>query len=614
MTHFDRIFFMNDAIFAKSIQHYPLKKYDVLNRFTIWRTQHISNSQFMLILSLVIGLLSGLAAVILKNLVHYTYQFISRGFQFEKENFLYLALPVAGIFLTVMFTRFILRHNISHGVSRILYAISRKNGMLEGHHTYSSMISSTLTVGFGGSVGLEAPIVLTGSAIGSNIGRLFSMNHKALIVLIGCGAAGAIAGIFKSPIAAVVFVIEVLLIDLTLTTVVPLLISSVTGASVAFLLSGRGVLFSFDISDPFLLSHIPYFIILGVFTGLVSLYFTRMNIYFEGRLKSVKNFYTRIVTGGITLGFLIFVFPPLFGEGYEFLQQILSGSEKGLINEGLFFMLKDETWFLIVIISAILLFKAVATAVTTGSGGIGGIFAPSLFMGGISGFLAAKILNLFPGVEVSESNFALVGMAGMMSGVMHAPLTGIFLIAEITGGYELLTPLIIVATISFITIKSFEPHSIYAKRLAQRGELLSHDKDKSMLSLMNVTELLETNFHTVDINASLGDFVKVVPKAERNVFPVVDKENNFYGIIFINDIRGLIFEREKYNTTWVRDLMYMPDPIVHPDESMEVVAEKFSKSGHYNLPVISNGKYLGFVSRAKVFSTYRKLLQEFSEE
>jgi chloride channel protein, CIC family len=591
-----------------------MKKYDLINHFTLWRTQHISNARFILILSLFIGLLSGLAAVILKNLVHYTYFFISKGFQFEKENFLYLALPVAGIFLTVIFTRFILKKNISHGVSRILHAISRRNGVLEGHHTYSSMISSTLTVGFGGSVGLEAPIVLTGSAIGSNIGKLFSLNHKTLMVLIGCGAAGAIAGIFKSPIAAIVFVIEVLLIDLTLTTVVPLLISSVTGATVAFFVSGKTVLFSFDISDPFFLSDIPWFIALGVFTGLVSLYFTRINILIEKWFKSVKNFYTRLITGGIMLGFLIFVFPPLFGEGYEFLQQVLSGSEKGLINEGLFFSLKNETWFLIAIIVSILLFKAVATAITTGSGGIGGIFAPSLFMGGISGFLAAKILNLFPGVDVSASNFALVGMAGVMSGVMHAPLTGIFLIAEITGGYELLTPLIIVATISFMTIKYFEPHSIYAKRLAERGELLSHDKDKSMLSLMNVTDLLETNFQTVDINASLGDLVKIVPASERNIFPVVDEQNNFYGIIFINDIRGLIFEREKYDTTWVRDLMYMPDPIVGPDESMEEIAEKFSQSGHFNLPVIQKGKYMGFVSRATVFSTYRKLLQEFSEE
>jgi chloride channel protein, CIC family len=605
---------LNDAIFAASTKQYVLKKIAFINRFMLWRAQHIRNSRFILILSLVIGLLSGLAAVILKNLVHYTYWFISRGFQFEKENFLYLALPVTGIFLTVIFTRFILKKNISHGVSRILYAISRKNGILEGHHTYSSMISSTLTVGFGGSVGLESPIVLTGSAIGSNIGKLFSLNHKTLMVLIGCGAAGAIAGIFKSPIAAVVFVIEVLLIDLTLTTVVPLLISSVTGAVVAFFVSGKTVLFSFEISDPFYLNDIPWFIVLGIFTGMVSLYFTRINMFIEGRFRSVKNFYTRLIAGGIMLGFMIFVFPPLFGEGYEFLQQVLSGSEKGLINEGLFFSLKNETWFLIAIIAAILLFKAVATAVTTGSGGIGGIFAPSLFMGGISGFLAAKVLNIFPGMDVSASNFALVGMAGVMSGVMHAPLTGIFLIAEITGGYELLTPLIIVATISFITIKYFEPHSIYAKRLAERGELLSHDKDKSMLSLMNVSELLETNFLTVDINASLGDFVKIVPASERNIFPVVDKEDNFYGIIFINDIRGLIFEREKYDTTWVRELMYMPDPIVRPDESMEEVARKFSQSGHYNLPVIKDGKYLGFISRAKVFSTYRKLLQEFSAE
>ncbi|MCB2221292.1 MAG: chloride channel protein [Bacteroidetes bacterium] len=591
-----------------------MKQPAFINRIMIWRNRRISTSQFILILSLVVGLLSGLAAVILKNLVHYTFYLISKGFQFEKENFLYLALPLAGITITVLFTKYILRKNIGHGVSRILYAISRKNGIMELHHTYSSMIGSTFTVAFGGSVGLEAPIVLTGSAIGSNLGKLFRLNRKTLTILIGCGAAGAIAGIFKSPIAAIVFAIEVLMIDLTLSSLIPLLISAVTGASVAFFLSGSRILFSFDVTDPFFLRHIPYFIILGIFTGLVSVYFTRMTVYIEGLFNRIKSTLQKLLIGGIILGILIFVFPSLFGEGYEILQEVLSGRDKDLINEGLFFMLKDQTWFLLLIMFMILIFKAVATSVTNGSGGIGGIFAPSLFMGGIAGYLAAKLLNLIPGVMVSEPNFALVGMAGVMSGVMHAPLTGIFLIAEITGGYALLTPLIITATISYLTIKYFEPHSIYAKRLAERGELITHHKDKAMLSRMKIDTLLETNFQTIDLNATLGDFVKVVPHSQRNVFPVIDHENNFYGIIFINDIRNIIFNREVYDTTFIRDLMYMPDPIVNPDESMEDIARKFSESENYNLPVIKEGKYLGFVSRAKVFSTYRKLLEEFSDE
>jgi chloride channel protein, CIC family len=586
----------------------------VVFQFVAWKNKHITNSQFILILSFVIGILSGLAAVILKNTVHYAFYLISQGFRFEKENYLYLALPLVGILLTVIFVKFILKKNISHGVSRILYAISKRKGVLEGHHTYSSMVGSTLTVAFGGSVGLEAPIVLTGSAIGSNLGRWFRLNHKSLIVLIGCGAAGAIAGIFKSPIAAVIFAIEVLMIDLTLTALIPLLISAVTGATVAYFLSGKSVLFFFHLTDPFVLRDIPMFILLGVFTGLVSVYFTRTNELIERRFKKIKNDYNKIVMGGIMLGILIFVFPSLYGEGYAILQEVLKGKSNELINEGLFYALKDEPWFLLAVIFSILFFKAIATAVTTGSGGVGGIFAPSLFMGGIAGLFVAKTLNQFSFFQVSESNFALVGMAGMMSGVMHAPLTGIFLIAEITGGYQLLTPLIITATISYLTINYFEPHSLYAKRLAQRGELFTHDKDKAMLSLMKVKSLLETNFETIHLNATLGDFVKVVPKSKRNVFPVVDDDNNFYGVIFINDIRNIVFERDLYDTTYIRDLMFMPEPSVDPDESMEDIARKFSESEHYNLPVLKDGKYLGFVSRANVFSTYRTLLKEFSDE
>ncbi|MCB0822326.1 MAG: chloride channel protein [Bacteroidales bacterium] len=586
----------------------------IINRITIWRNRRISASQFLLILSLVVGILSGLAAVLLKNIVHYTFYLISKGFQFERENYLYLALPLIGISITVVFTKFILKKNIGHGVSRILYAISKKNGVIDLHHTWSSMVGSTFTVAFGGSVGLEAPIVLTGSAIGSNLGHIFRLNHKTLNILIGCGAAGAIAGIFKSPIAAVVFAIEVLMIDLTISALIPLLISAVAGATVAFFLSGSRVLFSFEVSDPFLIKQIPYFILLGVFTGLVSVYFTRITVFIEKLFSTIKQTYRKLIAGGLILGVLIFVFPSLFGEGYEILQEVLSGQDKDLINEGLFYSLKDHTWFLLLIMFLILVFKAVATSVTNGSGGVGGIFAPSLFMGGMAGFLAAKLLNLIPGITVSESNFALVGMAGVMSGVMHAPLTGIFLIAEITGGYALLTPLIITATISFLTIKYFEPHSIYAKRLAERGELITHHKDKAMLSMMKIDNLLETNFQTIDVNATLGDFVKVVPHSQRNVFPVVDSENNFYGIIFINDIRNIIFNREIYETTFIRDLMYMPDPLVDPNESMEDIARKFSESENYNLPVIKEGKYLGFVSRAKVFSTYRKLIEEFSDE
>ncbi len=587
---------------------------NIFHRLNTLRPDRIDQQRLIIILSLVIGIASGLAAVMLKNIVHFTNYHITRDFHFEKENYLYLALPLIGLFLTVLYVKYFVKDDIGHGVSKILYAISRKNGVLKKHNTFSSMIASTLTVAFGGSVGLEAPIVLTGSAIGSRLGKAFHLGHKPLIILIGAGAAGAIAGIFKAPIAAVVFAIEVLMLDLTLTALIPLLISAVAGATVAFFLSGKGVLFSFQLTEPFHLHDIPAFVLLGLFTGLVSVYFTKTTIYIESEFKKIGNIYTKVLTGGILLGILIFVFPPLFGEGYEALQEILRGEGLDLINDGLFYSLKDEVWFFGLIIFMVFMFKAVATSVTTGSGGVGGIFAPSLFMGGFAGYFLAMIINLFPFIQVSESNFALVGMAGMMSGVMFAPLTGIFLIAEITGGYQLLTPLIITSTISYLTIKYFIPHSIYSKRLAERGELMTHHKDKAMLSLMKVGDMIETDFTSVDVDATLGDFVKIVPESRRNVFPVVDSDNNFYGVIFINDIRNIIFNQELYNKTLVRDLMFMPRYIVSPDDSMEVVAQTFSESDKYNIPVIKDGKYLGFVSRATVFSNYRKLLKEFSEE
>ena len=589
-------------------------KVNIFHRLNDLRPDKVDQQRLIILLSLVVGIASGLAAVMLKNIVHFTNYHITRDFHFERENYLYLALPLIGLFLTTLYVKYFVKDEIGHGVSKILYAISKKNGILKKHNTFSSMIASTLTVAFGGSVGLEAPIVLTGSAFGSRLGKVFHLGHKQLIVLIGAGAAGAIAGIFKAPIAAVVFAIEVLMLDLTLTSLIPLLISAVAGATVAFFLSGKGVLFSFQLTEPFHLHDIPAFVILGLFTGLVSVSFTKTTAFIESEFKKIDNVYSKVLMGGLLLGVLIFVFPPLFGEGYEALQEILKGEGRDLINDGLFYSLKDKTWFFGLIIFMVFMFKAVATSVTTGSGGVGGIFAPSLFIGGFAGYFLAMIFNLFPYIDVSESNFALVGMAGMMSGVMFAPLTGIFLIAEITGGYQLLTPLIITSTISYLTIKYFIPHSIYSKRLAERGELLTHDKDKAMLTLMKVGDMIETDFTPVDVNATLGDFVKIVPKSRRNVFPVVDEENNFYGVIFINDIRNIIFNQEIYDKTYVRDLMFMPRYIVSPDDSMEDVAQTFSESDKYNLPVIKDGKYLGFISRATVFSNYRKLLKEFSEE
>ena len=576
-------------------------------------TNSVKLKRLVLVLSLVIGLVSGLAAVLLKNTVFFTHDLITHGFVFDDSNYLYLAFPFIGISLSVIFATYIVRDDIGHGISRVLYAISRKHGRIKSHNMYSSMIGSTLTIAFGGSVGLEAPIVLTGSSFGSYLGRLFRLNRKTVMVLIGAGATGAIAAIFKAPVAAVIFSLEILMIDLTMGTLIPLLIASATGASVAYLLMGSGVLFSFDLVDGFYIKHIPYYIGLGLLTGLVSLYFTRTTIFIENKLKRIKFKFVRIIIGGVSLGVLIFMIPSLYGEGYEFLELLIDNKVDGLVNEDIFGT-SQSTIQLLIFLGLILIFKVVAMAITNGSGGVGGIFAPSLFMGGVFGVLYARFINMLPVANIPEKNMALVGMAGVMAGVMHAPLTGIFLIAEFTGGYELFTPLIITATISYLTIVYFEPHSIYTKRLAARGELFTHHKDKSVLQMMDINSHLETNFNTIDKESTLGELVKVIAKSERNIIPVIDDENNFYGLVFVNDIRNIIFNQELYKKTHVSDIMYMPDPVVKPDESMEEVAHKFQETGHYNLPVIDNGKYVGFVSRARIFSTYRKLLKEFSEE
>jgi len=579
-----------------------------------WRVRHISHRNFVLILSLVIGLVSGLAAVVLKNTVHYTHLLLTRGFDAESGNLLYLAYPFFGIALTVFFVRYFIKDNISHGVSLILYAISRKNSYLKPHNSFSSMVASTLTVGFGGSVGLEAPIVLTGASIGSNLARIMRMDYRTITLMIGCGAAGAIAGIFKAPIAAVVFALEVLMLDLTMASLIPLLISAVTGATLSAFLMGNAVLFTFTVTDPFNLGNIPFYIILGMVTGLVSLYFTRANMFVEGKIESLKRPINRMLVGGIGVSLLIFLLPPLYGEGYEILTDILNGRGDEIVNNSFFYPFRENHWMFMGFLLLVMFFKVIAMASTTAGGGVGGVFAPSLFMGGVTGFFTARFINNFGFGHLPESNFALAGMAGVMAAVMHAPLTAIFLIAEITGGYSFFIPLIITSTISYLTINLYESHSIYTKRLAARGDLITHDKDKAVLSRLSIGKLIETNFLTVSPDASLGELVKVIAASERNVFPVTDAENNFLGVVFINEIRNIMFNHDLYDTTFVRNLMFMPEPLVSIDETMEDVASKFNESPHYNLPVLDKGKYVGFVSRANVFSAYRKLVKEYSQD
>jgi len=560
-----------------------------------------------------VGLISGLAAILLKNTIHTTHIFLTKQFQIENANFFYLAYPFIGIIFTVIFVRVFIKDNIGHGITRILFAISQKNGKLKSHNNYSSILASTLTIGFGGSVGAEAPIVLTGASIGSNLGRMLKLNYKNLILLIGCGAAGAISGIFKAPIAGVVFTLEVLMLDLTMASIVPLLISAVTAATLAYFFMGETVVLSYIVTSTFKIADLPYYIILAVVGGLISWYFTRGVLFFESKFKRIKKQHYRTLIGGLILSMLIFIFPALYGEGYSSLIQLLKGNGNALVSNSILYEFKDNFWLYVMILISILFFKVLATSATTGAGGVGGIFAPTLFMGGVTGYLVAIILNQTGLVEVETSNFVLAGMAALMAGVMHAPLTGIFLIAEITGGYQLLIPLIITSTVSYLTIMYFEPHSIYTKRLALRGELITHHKDKAVLTLLKLGRVIEKDLITIHPNASLGELVNVVSKSKRNIFPVVDEFNTLLGIVLLDDVREIIFNPEMYESTKVHELMISPPTQISSDELMEQVMEKFEKSGSWNLPVIDDGKYVGFISKSKIFNVYRNILLNVSE-
>ncbi len=591
-----------------------MKKETIISRILLWVISNLRHRQLLLSLSLIIGILSGLAAVLLKNTVYYTNEFLTGRLAPETGNLIYLAFPAAGIFLTVVFARYVIRDNISHGVSKVLHAISRKDSVLAPHNSYSSMVASTMTVGFGGSVGLEAPIVLTGASIGSNLGRFLKLNYKTITLLIACGATGAIAGIFKSPIAAMIFSLEVLMLDLTMWAIIPLLISAVTAATIATLLLGKGAVFYFTLHEPFLIGNIPWYILLGVITGLVSYYFTWGSLKVESRLNKISSPYHRLFYGGALLGLLIYLFPPLYGEGYGTLRELLGGDATEIAAGSLIANMRDNYWIFLGFLIFILFFKVIAMAATTGSGGVGGIFAPSLYMGGVTGFVAAILINNFTFINVSERNFALVGMAGVMAGVMHAPLTAIFLIAEITGGYELFIPLIITSTIAYITIMYFEPHSIYTKRLAAKGELITHHKDRAVLTLMKMGPVIETDLKTVHPEATLGELVRIVSKSRRNIFPVVDEDNYLLGIVLLDNIREIIFKPAQYDKVRVMDIMHIPPETVSANENMESVMRKFEDSGAWNLPVLDNMKYVGFISKSKIFSAYRKILLQFSSD
>ena len=585
--------------------------------FLLWREKHIRERYFILILSFLIGIFTSLAALLLKTTIHWVQHFLTSHADATKANYFYLIYPVIGILLAGLFVKYVVKDDIGHGVTKILYAISQRKSRIKKHNLWSSMVASSITIGFGGSVGAEAPIVLTGSAIGSNLGRLFKMEQKTLMLLVGCGASGAIAGIFKAPIAGLLFTIEVLMLDLTTTSVLPLLISSVTAATVSYIFTGMDAMFKFHQEQVFVIQRIPYVFLLGAVCGLVSLYFTRITIWMEGIFRRIKHFRQKFILGAVVLSVLIFLFPPLYGEGYDTISDLINNRFDTLLSGSLFYRFQDNFWIPVIFMVLIILMKVFATTATNGGGGCGGIFAPSLFLGAIVGFAFSHSLGHFAiGVNLPEQNFALMGMAGVMAAVMHSPLTAVFLIAELTGGFDLFLPLMIVAMSAYFTILCFERYSLYSIRLAQKGELMTHHKDKAVLTLLNIQSVIENDFKIVHPKMTLGDVVKIIANSRRNVFAVTDDENILRGIVLLDDIRNIMFRPELYDSFKVKKFMVSPPAKIMIQMPMEKIMRIFDDTKAWNLPVVDEqGKYLGFISKSKIFNAYREVLVEnFSDE
>lgn len=581
----------------------------LLARFLVWRIKHIDNKNFVLLLGGFIGFLSGVAAVILKETVHFIQQSLTGFFHYGLANILYITYPLLGILLTVLLAKYILKEKLGHGITDILYTISKKSSIIERSKMFSRLLTSALTVGFGGSVGLEAPIVVTGSAIGSNTGQLMHLNYKKRTVLIGCGAAGAVAAIFNSPIAGVIFAVEVILTDVTIASFIPLLIASVSGQLVSLVLLGEDVLFTFKLEEPFRAADTPYFLLLGAVCGLVAFYFNRVMYFVEDKIARVPSGVARATVGGIGLGLIIFVFPPIYGEGYDSIIAMLSGQDDTLLSRSLFFNAVEDPYFLIAFFVVVLLIKPVASALTIGAGGSGGVFAPSLFMGAVTGFVFSRFINIIQVAgEVSVANFTLVAMCGLMSGVMHAPLTAIFLIAEITGGYTLFVPLMLVSAIAYSVSSYFQRYSFYTKNLIERGDFIPYDKDKQVLRLISLEKIVETDLLEIRPTATVEEMTELVQMSNRNIFPVVDGRGILQGIITLDDIREIMFDVEKRRQIIIETIMRQPPAEVHLDEDMESVMNKFQQTGAWNLPVIYGGRYAGFVSKSRIFNAYRTRL------
>lgn len=589
----------------------------VIDSLINWREKYLSQRQFVLLLSFFVGIFTSILAYLLKQFISWIASLLTAGFDATGSNWLFLVYPVVGIFLTALFIKYVVNDDIGHGVTKILYAISRRQGHIRRHNCWSSVIASGITIGFGGSVGAESPIVLTGSAIGSNLGRLFKVDHKTLMLLIGCGASGAIAGIFKAPIAGVVFTLEVLMIDLTMASLLPLLVSSITALVMMYIFTGTSAEFSFTLDNAFAVERIPTSILLGIFCGLVSLYFTRAMNFCEDVFRKFSNMYVKLLLGGSVLSVLIYVFPPLYGEGYGMISLLLEGTSmqdwQAVMNNSMFY---GDQNMLLIYLGLIVLFKVFASSATNGGGGCGGIFAPCLFLGCISGFIFSRVWNINQlGVYVPEKNYALLGMAGVMSGVMHAPLTSIFLIAELTGGYNLFVPLMIVSLVSYLTIISFEPNSVYTTRLAKKGQLLTHHKDKAALTLMSLNSVVERHDTKISPDMKLGEMVLLISREKVNVFPVTDGTGHLLGIIELQKIRKVLFRQELYNVFTAGQLMEKPVACLTIDDPMQVVVDTIEKTGADTLPVVDrDALFIGFVSKAKLYAMYRQVMVDYSEE
>ena len=591
---------------------------NIMHRLIIWRERHVPEREMMLILAFFIGLFAAMAGFVLHGLIRQIQRLLTEGFTVSSYNWLYLVFPVIGILLTSLFVRYVVKDNISHGITRILYAFSTKRSRLKSHNCWSSVIASAITIGFGGSVGAEAPIVLTGSAIGSNLGQLFHMDKKTLMLLVGCGASAAIAGIFKAPIAGLVFTLEVLMVDLSMASLLPILVSSVTATCFTYILMGSDSLFMFQLDEAWRIERIPASIMLGIFCGIISLYFIRMMSACEGVFSRLRDKpYAKFVLGGVMLSSLIFLFPSLYGEGYNALNILLNGRTEAdwnaVLHNSLFYGHGD---LLVVYIALVLLTKVLATSATNGGGGCGGTFAPSLFIGGFGGFVFARLWNMYNiGVYVPEKNFTLLGMGGVMAGVMHAPLTGIFLIAEITGGYQLFIPLIIVSVVSVMVISLFEPHSIYASRLAREGKLLTHHTDHSVLTLMSLESVIDHDYTAVSPDMLLGKVIHVISQSRSEFIPVLDNGGKLLGEVDVTKIRDIVFRTELYGKFTVVQIMTPSPAQLVISDPMEDVMHKFEVTNSKSLPVVDmSGILVGFVSRARVYSMYRKMVADFSTE